>query len=195
MNMLALANPDLDNPKLSISDAAAEIEGIRQTCPSAIVYSNKEATKAKITGMNPHINFLHFAVHGIFMPDKPLQSGLLMASGRETDGYLTVAEIFKLSFKGRMVMVTADQTHAGSSSRGLDIVLFRLAWLHAGSASVVDTLWDSADASKALLVKKFYQYLGKGENIAEALRASQMDIIDLGYGPHEWASFAVSGKY
>ena len=52
------------------------------------------------------------------------------------------------------------------------------AFHYAGAGSVVASLWKIADVTTAEFMKRFYEYLKKGRNKDEALKAAQIDFID-----------------
>ena len=68
-------------------------------------------------------------------------------------------------------------------------------FFYAGSPSVVTTIWDIEDKSKANFMDIFYSNLKKDESIADSLRTTQNEMIKLGYPPFDWAAFIVTGKY
>jgi CHAT domain-containing protein len=134
-------------------------------------------------------------VHGLFVEDAPIKSGLLLTPAAQDDGYLTAAEIFKLQFRGRMVVISACKTAPGISSTGEGIVAFNRSFLYAGSPSVVTTIWNVDDNSTATFMDIFYRNLEKNESIADSLRVTQNEMIRLGYTPFDWAAFILTGKY
>ncbi|OPY82761.1 MAG: CHAT domain protein [Smithella sp. PtaU1.Bin162] len=195
MNVLAFGNPDLGNKQLDLPYAEAEVKTIKNIMPRADVYTRDEATKNKVSTMMANYDFVHFATHGHFMEDAPMSSGLLLAAGGQDDGRLTAMEIFKLQFKGRAVVLSACKTALGLSSTGTEIMGLNRAFLYAGSPSVVATLWNIEDQSTALFMETFYKKLKKNENIADALKGTQIEMIRLGYEPYTWAAFTLTGKY
>jgi len=41
----------------------------------------------------------------------------------------------------------------------------------------------------------FYKNLEQNGRMGDALRATQNEMIQKGYGPHEWAAFILIGRY
>jgi len=72
---------------------------------------------------------------------------------------------------------------------------FSASFLYAGSPSVVTTIWNIEDNSKTNFMNIFYGKLKKNEGNADSLRATQNEMIKLGYSPFDWAAFTLTGKY
>ncbi len=195
LKVLAFGNPDLGNKQLELPYAESEVENIKKIVPQASVYLRAEATKNKVREMVGNYDIIHFATHGLFVEDAPMYSGLLMAAGPEGNGRLTAAEIFKLQFKGRAIVMSACKTALGLSSTGTEIVGLNRAFLYAGSPSVVATLWNIDDKSTAVFMDNFYKNLKKNEDIADSLKKTQVEMIRRGYEPYDWAAFILTGKY
>jgi CHAT domain-containing protein len=80
---------------------------------------------------------------------------------------------------------------------GDDFVGLTRAFLYAGSASVLATLWEVDDRSTGMLMERFYRRLGSGGNETKpaALAYSQQQIrSDSKYRhPYYWAAFVLVG--
>ncbi len=194
-NVLAFGNPDLGNKKLDLPFAEAEVESIRKIIPQTSVFLRAEATEKKAKEMSGRYDIVHFAVHGLYAGDAPVNSGLLLAAGGQNDGRLTVSEIIKLRFKGRLVVISGSKVVPNSSSNGMEIMGFNSAFLYAGSPSVLTTLWNVEDNSTAVFMDIFYKTMQKNESIADSLKETQSEMIKLGYEPYHWAAFILNGKY
>jgi CHAT domain-containing protein len=70
------------------------------------------------------------------------------------------------------------------------------AFLSAGAASVLVTLWDVNDRSTAEFVSDFYSNMAKGSSKVTALREARLKMIRSGkYShPYYWAPFALIGE-
>ena len=69
-------------------------------------------------------------------------------------------------------------------------------FLIAGAKSVVASLWDADDRSTATLMAHFYEQIGNGKSVAEALRNAQLAMLtEFGSDmpPYFWAGFTVIG--
>lgn len=116
-------------------------------------------------------NALHFACHGIYEPRIPRRAGLAMADGR----LLSLNGIRTANLLGvRLVTLSACQT-ALTHFRDLpdEVIGLPAAFLEAGAAGVVGSLWPVDDGSTMLLMEQFYRRLLVGIAPAEALRQAQ----------------------
>jgi CHAT domain-containing protein len=195
LKVLAFGNPDLRDGQPDLPYAEAEVGNIKKIIPQANVYLRVGATKKKAMEMLDNYDIVHFAVRGIFVGDLPLNSGLLLAAGEEGDGRLTTAEIFKLRFKGRVIVMSASRTQQGISFTGAEIAELNRAFLYAGSPSVVTTLWNIEDKSSAIFMSIFYKKLKKNESVADSLKETQVEMIRRGYAPYDWAAYILTGIY
>jgi CHAT domain-containing protein len=195
LKVLAFGNPDLGDRQLDLPYAEAEVGNIKKAIPHANIYLRARATKKKAMEMLDNYDIVHFAARGVFVSDLPLNSGLLLAAGAQGDGRLTTAEIFKLRFKGRMIVTSADRTQEGISFSGVEIVGLNRAFLYTGSPSVVTTLWNIEDKSIAIFMSIFYKNLKKNESVADSLKETQAEMIRRGYAPYDWAAYILTGIY
>lgn len=196
LKILAVGNPDLGDPSLDLPNAALEVEMIQKRISGTTLLTGKDATKVRIREMMGGFDVLHFATHGLFVPEAPLNSSLLLVpADKADDGRLTAAEIFKLRFPGRAVVMSACKTALGASSTGTEIVGLTRSFLYAGAPSVVSTLWNVADKETAAFMEDFYRRLERGKGVASSLQAAQQDMIRKGYAPYYWAPFILTGMY
>jgi len=105
---------------------------------------------------------LHLATHGYFNQASPLLSGLELEADRHDDGMLRVHEILDLPLHADLVTLSACDTALGSGyfaelPVGDEFVSLNRAFLAAGSASVMATLWQVEDRASVSLMKRFYE--------------------------------------
>jgi CHAT domain-containing protein len=138
---------------------------------------------------------LHLAAHGEFRPDNAVFSGLALA-----DGWLTTLDIFGLRLNASLVTLSGCQTGRNVIAGGDELIGLMRAFLYAGSASLVLTLWAVEDRSTARVMQLFYRNLMKGERKATALRQAQLRLVhattaaDAIYNhPYFWAPFFLVG--
>ena len=195
LRILAFGNPDLENETLDLHHAVEELERIRKRIGGTTVLLREQASEAKAEEMLAGYDILHFAVRGQFYPDETLNSGLLLTPGAGQDGSLTVREIFRLRFQGRAVVLSGCDPLPEKDPEGKGCSALQRAFLHAGSPSVVSTLWLVDDRAAAHLLDLFYRQLERKKSLADALRAAQLHLIREGYPPYVWAAFVLTGKY
>lgn len=106
----------------------------------------EQARGSDMVEMMSHSQMLHFACHGVFRADRPLFSGLQLA-----DGWLTTLDIFNFRLSASLVTLSACQTGRNVAGGGDELQGLMRAFLTAGAATLVMTLWDVADAATSTL--------------------------------------------
>ncbi len=192
--VLAMGNPDLNNPVFDLPYAALEIESIAMT-ESVEPYLRAAASEWRFKRKAGNFRRLHFACHGEFDAKNPLFSGLLMSPGEGEDGRLEAHEIFELDLASDLVTLSACQTGLGKLLSGDEIIGLNRAFITAGASAVVSSLWRVNDLTTALMIKRFYRYLPQEENKAAALRRAQLDVRKRYPHPGYWAAFRLTGYY
>jgi CHAT domain-containing protein len=193
--VLALGNPDLGNKQLDLPYAELEVENIRKLFPQTKILLRAEASKNKAMEMLGNYDIVHFATRGFLREDFPINSGLQLAAEGQSEGRLTTAEIFRLQFNGRLIVMSGCRVVQGIAMSGAEITGLNRAFLYAGSPSVIATLWNTEDKSTAVFMEIFYKNLKKNESIADSLKESQVEMIHRGYAPYYWAAFILTGIY
>jgi len=154
---------------------------------------------------------LHFATHGLVTapnPSCPAKPSLLTSFGdNNSDGLLAFDEIFDLKLDADIVILSACDTagkasieatrNAGVSSGGgtaLDGLV--RSFIGAGGRSILASHWPAPDDFRATerLINGLFSD-GRGQSITEALRQSQLELMDdpLTSHPYYWSGFALIG--
>ena len=155
----------------------------------------EQATLAQLRRLAPDSHVLHLATHGCFRGDNPLFSGLALA-----DGWLTTLDIFNLQLKASLVVLSACQTGRSMIGGGDELMGLMRAFLAAGAASLISTLWTVEDNSTATLMDMLYRQLAQGQTKGEALRHAQLqfaqaDIQSPHAHPYFWSPFLLTGDW
>jgi CHAT domain-containing protein len=191
--MLVFGNPDLGDQELDLPFAEQEARTVAATQEGAEVLVGALATETAVKQFGGERRVLHFATHGRFDPDAPMQSGLLMAADEENDGVLSVAELFDLRLDADLVTLSACETALGRLTSGDDVVGFVRGFLYAGANTIIASLWSVDDEATAVLMKYFYE--GRGRTDARrALRLAQLEVKQRYEHPYFWAAFQVIGR-
>jgi len=194
--LLAFGNPDLGDPGLDIPFALIEAKAIGKLYSASKVLSRDAASEAAFKTLSPGYDILHLASHGLFNPDKPMDSALLLSSGGKEDGRLTMSEIFDLDINAGLVTLSACSTGMSRIKSGDELIGFPRAFIYAGVPSITATLWNVNDEATAVLMTLFYKNL-KTQSKAKALRMAQLDLLKkTNYKrPYYWAAFYLIGDY
>jgi len=191
-NILVFGNPDLGDSRYNLVYAQNEAIAIAGTQPHSKVFLRAEATKTAFKKYAGDFNFIHFATHGQFNADEPLDSALLLAKDPESDGKLTVDNLYSSKIDADLVTLSACETGLGKIANGDDIVGLTRGFLYAGSSSIVASLWKVDDLATADLMTRFYTNM-KTLDKREALRQAQLLTKKKYPHPFYWAAFQLTG--
>lgn len=191
--ILAFGNPDLGDSRFDLAYAQNEAIAVSQTRPHSKVFLRKEATEAALSKYGNGFRYIHFATHGEFDADKPLNSALLLAMDGESNGRLTVDKLYSMKLNADLVTLSACETGLGKIVNGDDIVGLTRGFLYTGSRSIVASLWKVDDLATSQLMIRFYKELDKGDK-REALRTAQQETKKQYPHPYYWASFQLTGN-
>lgn len=191
--LLALGNPDLGNPKFDLPHAQEEAVQVAQMFPNSRALVRLEASKTAVRELGSSFSILHFASHGVFDSDSPLNSGLELARGTESDGRLTVTDLYSMQLDAQLVTLSACQTGLGRILSGDDVMGLTRGFLHAGARSIVASLWSVDDAATSELMINFYRNLDE-HGVRDALRIAQLETRKTHPEPMFWAAFEVMGS-
>jgi CHAT domain-containing protein len=191
--LLAFGNPDLGDKRYDLAYAQAEAQAITRVVPGARALVRRDATETAFKQQGVNYAYVHFASHGEFNADAPLNSALLLAKDKTNDGALTVGELYSMRLNADLVTLSACETGLGKIANGDDVVGLTRGFLYAGSRSIVASLWKVDDEATAYLMTRFYGAL-KGTSKREALRLAQIETRKKYVHPYYWAAFQLTGE-
>lgn len=191
--VLALGNPDLDDPKLDLPAAQNEAKQVAALFPSSKALIRKDASKVAVKELGSGFSILHIASHGQFDAATPLNSGLLLAGRNDEQSRLTVSDLYSMHLDTELVTLSACETALGKVASGDDVVGLTRGFLYAGARSIVASLWQVDDAATAKLMTAFYKNLAQKQDQREALRLAQIETKKAYPHPFYWAAFQITG--
>jgi tetratricopeptide (TPR) repeat protein len=140
-------------------------------------------------------DILHLAAHAIADQAHPERSGILLSPGdSKEDGLLQAREIGALNLDGRIVVLSACYTARGAVLSGEGVLSLARAFFEAGAHAVIGSRWPLRDADAAELFDTFYEHLGRGASLAEALHATQDGARATGHPASTWAALVLLGN-
>jgi len=153
-----------------------------------------------LSGVLGDYQIVHFATHAEIDSRHPELSRLVLSlldeQGRPREGFVYGHEVFDLRLPAELVVLSACETGKGREIRGEGLVGLPQAFLYAGAARVVVSLWKVQDRSTARLFESFYRHLLKeGLTPSEALRAAQIEEWRRQPGSYQWAAFVTQGRW
>jgi len=179
VDLFAAGNPDTGLAPLPAAEL--EVKEVSAIFEKKLVLTGQQATKTSVKSQGPRYDLMLLSTHGEMIESNPLKSNLRFTPSERDDGRLTVSEIFDMEIKENLVTLSACETalvkgETGDFPQGDDLVGLSRAFIHAGTPSVVASLWKVSDDSTVKLMKTFYQNL-KSMPKAEALRKAQLDLM------------------
>ncbi len=203
--LAVVADPAYDTPRTGhrrLPHAAAEAAALAALVPEgeARVLTGSEASRQQVEGLSG-FPLLHFATHGLHDPAQPLLSALALAEldvgGQPIEGSLPAHAIYDLELPAELVVLSACDTAAGREQPGEGLVAgLPRAFLYAGAARVVVSLWAVEDESSRELMERFYRGLLQGGlGPAGALAEAQRALYLAGRPPRQWAPFVLLGDW
>jgi CHAT domain-containing protein/Flp pilus assembly protein TadD len=204
---------------LPLGGAAQEGLSIQTLFPDARFLTGAAATEDALKQAAAP-RFLHIATHGFFWENPParvnennntvasqkenpyLRAGLALAGANRAqasdDGILTALEASGLNLSGtKLVVLSSCDTGVGKISSREGVYGLRRAFVLAGAESLVMSLWSVSDYMTRELMTKYYQNLHSGMGRGEALRRSQLAMLNRPERRHPfyWAGFIHSGEW
>ena len=189
---LILGNPDLKNPAYDLKYAEKEALSLGKIIPHATVLLRNNARASVIREKGNHYRILHFAAHGIFDPENPLNSALLLAGNGIDQGLLRARDLYQLRLNNDLITLSACETALSVISKGDDVIGFTRGFLYAGARSIVSSLWKVDDRATRDLMVGFYKRLPRMEK-DKALREAQLMVKKRYPHPFYWAAFQLTG--
>lgn len=178
--------------------AEKEVKGLEGRYNGTFLYA-KEANERRFKQLVDSFSIIHLALHGLTNKAMPMFSGLLFSENLDTleDNMLFLHEISNLDIQTDMVVLSACETGVGRYTEGEGAMSLARAFMYAGTASVVMSLWAVNDQSTEGLMAAFYKKLSEGLPKDEALRQAKLHYLDRQKGraahPAYWAAFVHLG--
>lgn len=175
--------------------ARGEGRAVAARVAGARVLLDDEASEAALgrADLAPY-GLLHFATHAIADDAFPERSAVLLAPGDAIeDGLLQLREILGLDLRGRVVVLSACRSAAGSVTPGDGVRSLTRGFLAAGAPAVIGSLWPLRDDEAAALFDAFYRHLAGGATLEAALAAAQRERAAAGAPAAAWAGVVLHG--
>jgi CHAT domain-containing protein len=180
-----------------------EVDAFRRLFPRASVRLGDQATEAELRAALALGTPVHVATHAVINARNPMFSRIELARPRDPqaadDGRLELHEVLGLSVRSPLVFLSGCETGAASEwtddpVKGTAELTLAQAFLSAGAANVILTLWRIDDAGAGEFAKTFYAALSR-LGIDDALSETQRRMAtDSRYAnPYYWAGYVLTG--
>lgn len=175
-----------------LENTEQEIMLIQKYFPHSTIAINDHLNESYVKESIPKASIIHFATHGFYDEQYPLNSSLLLNSDSQNDGRFTAYEIYNSSIQAKLTTLSACQTSLGKMSKGDEIISLNRAFLYAGSSNVISTLWNISDKSTPKLLNDFYSFYKQGYSFTESLCYAQRKFINqTSSNPMLWSGFVL----
>lgn len=197
--------PSLYGTKLEVDKLA------RTVGAEATVLTGREASEPRVrqmsqSGQLARYRRLHFATHGLTVPQTPELSALVLSqtgasdSLAARDGYLTMREIATLDMRADVAVLSACRTGLGRIVAGAGVVNLSHAFLRAGANATLVSQWRVLDWSTQQFMTAVYRAAAKeSTSFVEAVTQVKREFIAGRFGerntdPLRWAPFVYYGR-
>ncbi len=139
-------------------------------------------------------DILHLATHAQADDRNPWRSSISL-DPTDQGGHLYADQIADMQLAARLAVLSSCESAAGRVLSGEGVQGLCTAFLSAGVPAVVATLWAVEDRATSDLIGSFYDHLGAGATVAEALARAQAALRDdpRTRHPYYWAGFVLTG--
>jgi len=196
-----LALPPLDRLPFTRREAEA-IAGVVPADQRLTLLDGAARRAELVGGALSGYRILHFATHAVVDDRIPELSGLMLSRfdgrGRALDGFVGLRDISDLDLRAGLVVLSGCRTALGKEVRGEGLIGLTRAFMVAGAARVVASLWQVRDQATAELMERFYRgMLTEHLSPPAALRAAQLALSrERRYrDPFFWAPFTFAGDW
>jgi len=183
----------------------AEVASIEALIPDGTTLTGVDASEKRIKQMSrdgtlARFGVIHFATHGIAVPEAPDLSALVLSLGESEgaeDGYLTMREIAGLKLNADFVNLSACETGMGRILGGEGVVGLSEAFLNAGANSLSVSLWQVSDEGTQKFMTELYRAVKeRGLSYARAMTEVKRSFLRSGpfKEPFYWAPFVYYGS-
>jgi tetratricopeptide (TPR) repeat protein len=165
----------------------SEVMAIKSIFKDSEIYTGEAVDESKIKSMSKsgflkNYRVIHFATHGIVVPEIPELSALVLSifknEKNEEDGYLTMNEIAELDINADFVNLSACETGLGKIYGGEGVVGLTQAFLIAGANGLSVSLWQVADESTMKFMLGVYKLVQeKGLSYDQAMTRMKRAFI------------------
>lgn len=180
-------------------DEARAIAALAPPGKSLLALGFDASRETVFSGRLGEFRIVHFATHSLV---HPALAGIVLSrfdeAGRAVDGLLRPHEIYRLRLRADLVVLSACRTGIGEPVWGEGPMSLSRGFLHAGTSSVLVSLWDVGDrATSELMVRLYERLLLEGLDPAVALRETQRALRRRpgAPAPSDWAGFVVQGDW
>lgn len=186
-----------------------EVKAISKVVNGAKAITGRDVSEGNVKQMSSSgklatYKVLHFATHGIVVPELPELSAIVLSQLKNQpdgeDGYLRMGKIEELNLKADVVNLSACETGLGKIYGGEGVVGLTQSFLLAGANGLSASLWSVNDISTSKFMVALYDMVEKRSiSYGDAITEIKREFIQGKFGavyrsPYYWAPFVYYGK-
>jgi CHAT domain-containing protein/Tfp pilus assembly protein PilF len=201
---LGLADKQLRFPRLPFTRQEARAIAALTDASKSKTATDFAANRA--TAMESELSqyrYVHFATHGLLNNTHPELSGIVLSlvdeEGRESNGFLSMNEIYNLNLPAELIVLSGCRTGLGKELKGEGILGLTRAFMYAGAPRVLVSLWDVNDESTAELMTRFYKGMLGQKRLSPSAALTEAQLFMLKSRrwqmPYYWSAFVLQGEY
>lgn len=165
-------------------------------------YVSGEATERNFKEEADKYKIIHLGTHTEINNLSPLLSRLVLSKDSDNesaddDGYLHAYEIYNLSLRAELAVLTACETGVGKSSSSEGVLSLAHSFAYAGCPSIVMSLWQIDEKTSSGIIEDFYKNLANGMPKNTALRDAKLLYLKNHPGelssPYYWSGLVLLG--
>jgi CHAT domain-containing protein len=201
--VMAFVAPEFDRdlyPDLQRIEPGDIGESLARWFTGSLVLSGRAATRASFLRSAGDFDILYFGGHSVINVEHPLRSQMVFATHADdpTRGVVYSEDVLGMRFqRTRLAVLASCSTGLGKISRSEGVENLARAFLAAGVPAVVASLWPIEDAKTDAFFGEFFRTLHDRYDVAGALRAAQLGLIERSAGSvaaaKTWGAFEVIG--
>jgi len=157
----------------------SELNQINDIVPNATCLYDSLATKTQFFEQAKDFDIIHIAGHAdVNIQDDDLSYIAFSDHTQNTDStFLYLSNLYATDLNAEMIVLSACNTSLGSYKSGEGILSLARGFVHAGTASVLSTLWEVDDISTRDIMSAFYKNLAAGQNKDQALSQAKRQYL------------------
>ncbi|HET9227923.1 MAG TPA: CHAT domain-containing protein, partial [Thermoanaerobaculia bacterium] len=201
---LPLADPGKSLGFLPFAGSRREAEGAAALYPKqkSLLATGFAVNRSLFTdGSLSRYGILHLAIPALIDIQRADESSLVLSEfdeqGRPRNGLMPGYEIFGLRLPCDLAVLSSGRSGFGKAIPGEGYAGLSQAFLAAGAARVIDTIWDVEDRSAAELMIRLHRHLASGSLPSQALRQAQLEMRAMPELSRtvDWAAFRIEGDW
>ena len=153
-----------------LASNAKEIESCAVNFSKQVLLKDTAATKANFLNTFAAHNIIQISSHAEMNPYDGDNSYIVFSDGHEGEAYkLYMNSLQAMDLNTEMIVLSACETGIGQYKKGEGILSLARGFVHAGTASVISSLWKVDDQATYKIMKGFFAEISKGKNKDNAL--------------------------